>query len=131
MNAQPESHSPTTDHFWDRLGLVASLICIVHCTLTPLFLFFLPVLGAYFESAWVHIVLALIVFPAGIFAFYSGYRTHGHRQVLGLATVGFLSLAVGLIAPQLAVEIAFTVIGGLCLSSAHIINLRACRQCGH
>jgi hypothetical protein len=113
---------------WDRIGLFASVVCIVHCTLTPLFLFFLPVLGAYFESPWVHILLALIVFPAGIFAFFSGYRVHGHRNVLALAMLGFLALGIGLMTPRLPLEILFTAVGGICLSTAHIINLRACRH---
>ena len=125
MNSQPE---PKTIDFWDRVGLITSVICIIHCTLTPLFLFFLPILGAYFESPWVHVVLALIVFPAGIFAFYSGYKLHRHRNVIAIASIGFVALAVGLITSQLPLEIAFTVIGGICLSVAHVMNLRACRH---
>jgi hypothetical protein len=129
VNAQPELQPQKTISFWDRVGLMASLICVVHCTLTPVFLFFLPVLGSYFESPWVHVALALIVFPTGIFAFYSGYQMHHHAQILAVGIIGFVALAMGLLTSQLSLEILFTAFGGVLLSSAHVLNLRACRNC--
>jgi hypothetical protein len=115
--------------FWDRLGLSASVLCIFHCTLTPVLIFFLPLAGEWFKKPEVHMALAAVVFPVGLYAFFSGYGIHGNKKILALAIAGFSFLAIGLISEEFVVETFFTVIGGICLSIGHYLNLRSCR-CG-
>ena len=129
MSKQPELSPEETISFWDRVGLATSLICIIHCTLTPVLLFFLPILGSYFESPIVHIILALVVFPVGIYALYSGFQMHRRRGILIVGLIGFVGIGIGLATSQLYEELIFTAIGGVLLSVAHVLNLRACRNC--
>lgn len=129
MIAPSELNLQKTISFWDRVGLTTSVICIIHCTLTPLLIFFLPVLGSWFESPWVHILLALIVFPVGIFALYSGYIMHRQLHILIVGLIAFVALGIGLATCHLSEELIFTMAGGVLLSYAHIMNLRECRTC--
>ena len=73
--------------------------------------------------------LAAVVFPVGLYAFFSGYGIHKDRKILGLAIAGFTFLAIGLITEEYVLESFFTVTGGICLSIGHYLNLRSCR-CG-
>jgi len=55
-----------TNHGWlDTLAVGMSLLCAVHCLLTPVLLVFLPILGGTF---WVsnnfHLWMLLLVLPA-------------------------------------------------------------------
>lgn len=76
-----------------------------------------------------HVILALIVFPVGIYALYSGYQMHRRRGILIIGLIGFVGLGIGLATSQLFEELLFTAAGGILLSVAHVLNLRACHNC--
>jgi hypothetical protein len=72
-------------------------------------------------------MLAAIVFPVGFLAFFNGYSTHRKPIILILAVLGFIGLAIGLFYGTPLIDTTATVIGGLLLSIAHLLNLRAHR----
>lgn len=119
---------------WDRWGIVLSSLCAIHCLITPILILALPVLGGYFESELVHIIMALFVVPVGVFAFWSGYKHHKKVSLLVMGLVG-VSLVGG--APlvhdflhdlEFIREDVMTVLGSVILICAHLLNRRAC-QC--
>src|SRR5260370_9328062 len=74
----------------DRLGIIASALCFVHCILTPVVLSLSAVWAHYLPSEELfHRALAVLVAAIGCFAFISGYRKHRRLRVLLLLTAGF------------------------------------------
>lgn len=94
MSAQSTSHShspPSNDsHGWlDSFAISMSVICAVHCLVTPFLVAVLPVLASTF---WVHEsfhlwMLALVV-PLAILSLYLGCRKHKRKLVLVLGAIG-------------------------------------------
>ncbi|MBO9665704.1 MAG: MerC domain-containing protein [Bdellovibrio sp.] len=117
---------------WDKLGILLSTICAIHCLVTPLLILALPVLGEAFEASWVHLSMAAVILPIGLFAFWSGYKHHRQTKVFAMGAMGLLLVACGSVLPHEMVEIyehdVVTIIGSLMLVTAHVLNRRAC-QC--
>lgn len=76
----------------DSVAIGMSLVCAVHCAITPLLIVVLPVLATTF---WVHqdfhLWMLLLVVPMTLSAVLLGFRKHRDRLVL---TLGGLGLAV-------------------------------------
>ena len=118
--------------FWDRLGMSASILCVVHCLVTPVALVFLPLVGATLVHGWVHGVIIAIVVPVALYALWNGYRIHRHTSVIWLAAGGFAAIALSILfeGNHNLVEAGFMILAGIFLSTAHYKNLRAIRTCG-
>ncbi|NJM09684.1 MAG: MerC domain-containing protein [Bdellovibrionaceae bacterium] len=115
--------------FWDRIGISASLLCVIHCLLTPSLVILLPFLGEALAHGWFHTVIVLIVFPVAVWALWNGFLLHRLKRVLWLGGIGiaFLIAALAFGRDDMRVEFALMIVAGLTLASAHLINLRACR----
>ena len=117
------------DAFWDRLGISASLLCVIHCLITPLLVLIAPLAGSYLSDAWFHIVILIIVFPVAILALWRGYRLHQMKRALWLGAAGLTLMLFGMFATHdVPYETVLMVSAGLTLSAAHFFNLRACRR---
>lgn len=113
----------------DRFGATGSLICAVHCALTPLLLAAIPSLGLSawlgdgFERAFVVFVSAL-----GLFSLLWGYRRHRAFRALGLLLLGLVTLWAGILYPPLHHPVVLHAIvmtlGGTLVGLAHVLNLR-------
>jgi len=114
---------------WDRIGISASMICVIHCLFTPALVITLPLLGEALAHGWFHTMIVLIVFPVAVWALWNGYLLHRLKRVLWLGALGILFLSAALVLGQedFRTEFALMIAAGLLLASAHLINLRACR----
>lgn len=142
-SSETELYAHSMTEFWDRLGISASLLCALHCLLTPALILLVPFLGETLTAHWFHIIIAGVVFPVAILALWSGYRRHHLRGVLILGGIGLTLMSIGIwfgwnsggqhshhAHGQLnGKEILFMVTAGVVLSCAHYINLRECRHC--
>lgn len=125
------------NELWDRLGISASVICILHCLFTPLLVLTMPLVGGFLSEAWFHGITAVIVFPVAILALWRGYRIHRLIRTLILGALGLTCVVWGMshgsimgrTHPQS--EIVLMVLGGSFLALAHYFNLRACRAHSH
>lgn len=147
-------------HGWlDSLAISMSVICAIHCLLTPLLLVLLPVLTTTF---WVHkdfhLWMICLVIPTTSIAVFLGCKQHKDKIVLFLSTLGLLLLlSVALYeaffhytllpvahahCPQCLqrefgnipnVSILINIFGGILLASAHLRNFILCRKadCHH
>ena len=121
----PHSHR----HLLDRLGATGSLMCAVHCALTPVLLAALPAVGLSFLFAdGVEWTLVCFVTLLGVASLGWSYRRHRTLRALGLLVPGLLVLWAGLLYPPLhhsvvphAVAMTF---GGTLVGVAHLLNLR-------
>ncbi|KAF1685451.1 hypothetical protein B1992_11955 [Pseudoxanthomonas broegbernensis] len=113
----------------DRFGATGSLLCAIHCALTPLLLAALPALGL---SLWFddRLEWALVVFVTllGLFSLGWSYRRHRVLRALGVLVPGLVALWASLLYPPLhestvphAVAMTF---GGTLVGMAHLVNLR-------
>lgn len=118
---------------WDRIGVFGSGACIAHCLLLPLVVPMVPLLSGLAESEWVHITLLALLGLSALAAFVPGYRTHRAVSVLVIGFVGVVLLSGGVLAHEYSAAAALnaplTVVGGIALISAHLINIKLCREC--
>ena len=109
---------------WDVMGVVASVVCAIHCALLPLFLTSLPLLGVnIIHNQGFEIIMIGIAFIIGSYALYHGFKKH-HRNILPLALFAFGMLF--LFAKQLwhNIELWLLLPAVLFIVSAHFINYR-------
>jgi len=142
-------------HGWlDSLAISMSVICAVHCLLTPLLIALLPIISTTF---WVHenfhLWMVFLVVPTTSLAVFMGCRKHKDKGVIALSMTGLvfiLSIAfyqysahtshslnaqgVCLACVQnkssgyLNPTTVFNSLGGLLLAIAHYRNYRLCRK---
>lgn len=154
------SDSRCTSHGWlDSVAISMSVVCAIHCLLTPVLVVLLPVLATTF---WVHkdfhIWMLLLVLPTTSLAVFLGCRKHRDRFVLGLSLAGLSCLFLvsvyesffhvnqllhhGSDCARCSGKVSagffnFTTLvnicGGLLLASGHVRNYRICRRlhCTH
>jgi uncharacterized membrane protein YozB (DUF420 family) len=118
----------------DRLGIIASGACAVHCILTPVILSMLPMWAHYLPSdEWVHRPLAVAIAAIGGIAIIRGYRRHNKRRVILLASIGlsiiFFTAYWGDVLPTHSAEIAISIMGSTFMIASHAINHTFCRHC--
>ena len=124
-----------------KAGPMISLVCAVHCALTPLALLALPLLavqyGGVFESlfgiifshSFEWVFLGLIVVVAG-FGVLVTYPVHGDRRPAILSVMGFfILLAVRIfVEPGTSLEISGDLMGASIIAWGGVLNRSLC-QC--
>ena len=152
--------SRCSSHGWlDSLAISMSVVCAVHCLLTPLLIILFPILTTTF---WVHqdfhLWMLFFVLPTTSLAVFLGCRKHRDKLVMGLSAAGLACLfAVSLyesffhangllqqgaeclhcaqagIKDHLRMTTFANILGGILLASAHVRNYRLCRRahCTH
>jgi hypothetical protein len=118
----------------DRLGIIASAVCFVHCILTPVVLSLSAVWVHYLPSEEkFHRGLAVLIAAIGCFAILGGYRRHRRSRVLLLMSAGLLLIFAGAYwgdrLPSHLAEVAVTMIGSCLMITAHFINHTFCKSC--
>lgn len=127
---------------WDRLGLVLSGLCLIHCLGTPFLLLLFPVIHG-FEGlhSSVHWIAALLLVPMAIYAVTQGYSHHRRKIVPVLAGIGGALVILGALAPMVLPglhqnhahhwftrDIVITIVGSFCLLICHGLNIWYCRK---
>jgi hypothetical protein len=118
--------------FWDRLGISASLLCVIHCLLTPVLVLSAPIVGHALSELWFHLLILVVVYPVAMWALWRGYRLHRKKITLKFGALGLLLVGASTFAggTHRTWWMTFTMIlGGLSLITAHTLNLSACRTC--
>ena len=129
QDAAPTATSPSTLAVsGDRVGMVGSVLCAVHCALLPFVIAALPALGVG-ALPWVDIDQAFTVFATvlGITTLSYGYRRHRAFRawlmlIPGLALVWLGSFTA--LHDHSTAHVVVMVAGGLAIAAAHFVNLR-------
>lgn len=117
----------------DRLAILLSGVCVLHCLLTPAALALLPLLtlGIGGEDHF-HELMLWVVLPVSTLGLGLGWRQHRHNGILllGVASMALLAFAGTWGHHHLphAAEAALTVVGSLSLAAAHVLNFRRLRH---
>lgn len=114
----------------DRAGIVLSLICAVHCALTPILVAVAPLLFTA-EFEWRTKVVLVALASVALFVGFVSHRSFTPIYWLGLA-LGLLGLShywesIDAFSVGETLEIATTVLASGALIMAHLANSRACR----
>lgn len=116
----------------DVTSMGLSMLCVVHCFLTPVLLVMTPAfLSMYLGSELFHLWLVLAVIPMSIFALTLGCRRHKRYKLLMLGLVGIVFLTSALLLEGVLGEIgekSFTLVGSVLIAWGHFINFKLCRQ---
>ena len=159
MNYFPKAKTCGSHGWLDSLAISMSVVCAVHCLLTPVLLALLPIISTTF---WVHenfhLWMVFLVVPTTSAAVFMGCRKHKDRAVAGLSITGLsfilfvavyqysfhvanptVDCGVCPSCAQLGFGSAFNVttilnsLGGLFLASGHFRNYKLCRRadCNH
>ncbi len=126
--APPVSHY-TGHGRLDRIGVIVSGLCMVHCLAGLLLIGVLGLGGGLLLHPAIHrfgLIAAVLIGAATIGA---NALRHGHRLPLVLGAAGLLLMAGAIAAHHGAGEAAMTIAGVGLVASAHIINLRRTPCC--
>lgn len=120
----------------DKIGMITSLVCAVHCSILPFVVIFIP---SFFVSFFINEVFEwIILFISILTAFTSlclGYKVHKSVNLIAFITFGFMLLLCGKLVHHNFENSApymyniLVVIGGLIISMSHVINSKLCKKC--
>jgi hypothetical protein len=123
----------TTD-IADKSAIAISVICVLHCLLTPVLLVSVPLLAgaSILQGEVLHVWLLCLIIPISAISIASGFLKHRDKGVLFFATGGIVFLIAALVLGhdlhERLGEVMMTIFGSLLIASAHIRNLKLRRM---
>jgi hypothetical protein len=109
----------------DRLGMVISSACLVHCLALPLLTALLPFLSTTLPGdEWTHKALLGMALPITGLALLRGWQRHRTAAPAIIGAIGLSLVATALFVETVALESVLTVTGGLIVVWAHLRNWR-------
>ena len=109
----------------DAVAIGLSGLCLAHCLILPLAAGFLPLMGAWAEAEWVHGVFVATAAPVSLWTLTRQRGKGLSAATVALAIVGVALLVAGAAGyPDHELETTLTVVGGVALAGAHLINWR-------
>lgn len=110
----------------DLSAIGLTVLCLIHCLAAPFLALALPLLGGWAAAEWVHVLFVLIAAPLALAALVDWpARCPTSWRAVAMALVGLsFMLAGALDFPRPVWERPITLVGGLLLACAHILNWR-------
>jgi hypothetical protein len=128
-----KGHDHKASRKLDRMGIVVSAVCLVHCLALPVVAMALPLVDLGRVDGLFHVLLLAVIVPVAIVAFAVGYAKHGSPIPLLLGALGIVSVVLSVACEDLLPEAAghaLTVLGSVVLISGHVMNIRTpCPSC--
>lgn len=114
-----------TQNALDLSGVGLSCLCLLHCMALPLLAVSVPVLAVFSEAEWIHKAFVLMAVPVALLAIFTVQPARNKPSIIALMFAGVSLLFAGAFVEALHdYETTLTVIGALCLGSAHIWRWR-------
>ena len=109
---------------FDRLGILLSGLCAVHCLATLLLVAGLGLSGGILLDPALHRIGLALAIVVGAVALGLGVVRHGKRGPLTIGAVGLALMTIALITGHSPVEAALTIAGVALVALAHWRNAR-------
>lgn len=87
----------------DRLGVIASVLCAIHCAAAPFLLLAMPAFGEIWAHPASHWGMAIFVIPLAVVMTVKGFRKHRRKWVLACAFVGVFFITLGAVLPYVKI----------------------------
>lgn len=116
-----------TTRMWDKIGICASGLCLLHCLITPIVLILFPAGHlSFFADELVHKAFGVLVTLSILAAVYPHCKKHGHKDILTLAIIGVIFILTPIFFHDLNIHLSHisTVVGSIVLIMAHIKNMK-------
>ena len=117
----------------DKLGIVSSTTCAIHCLVLPLVITFIPYLGlSFFANETFEIIMLVTSIILSMFSICFGYKTHKNKKITLLFSVGLSLLILGRYVHENNYTPASALIlflGGIIIALSHYINKKLCNSC--
>ena len=121
-----------------KVGLLASLICAIHCTALPLLMILIPTTGVYLfiNENFEFLLLGLsLLFNITNLCF--GYKQHRSNKAVAVLAVGLFIFVIGRSMHhhnyqngfQFDLFNIFMVSGGLLMALSSLVNDKLCKHC--
>ena len=124
MTDRPDSSAEIRRGRFDRLGVLISGLCMVHCVAGLFLIGVLGLGGGVLLNPAIHRFGLVAAFVVGLFTIGAGALRHGHRLPLALGTTGLALMAAAIAIDHGAGEALLTICGVVLVASAHIVNMR-------
>lgn len=110
----------------DKLGVVFSGLCLGHCLLTPALLVLVgyDVFGTALSSEWPHRIFLLFALSLALLSLPKAWQQTRSPMIAVFGVLGAANLLSGLFVHG-PLELAFTLIGSVCLILAHVLSMHA------
>ena len=118
--------STYTMNRWDRMGIIVSISCILHCLLMPIAIIALPMIP-YLEASEekLHLVFAILAIPIAVFSLWRGFKCHALIRPMFFAGLGIALLWIAMLVHEPHwLEILVTGIGASLIIVSHVLNHR-------
>lgn len=117
------------DGLWDRIAVLISGLCVVHCVSTIAFVAILSSAGGMLLDPLIHEVGLGIAIALGMFSLGRGVLDHGYIMPVAVGSLG-LGMMIGAITighdgGHGSDEVLYTMLGVGLLALAHDLNFRA------
>ncbi len=121
-----------------KVGLLASLICAIHCTALPLLMIIIPTTGVYlFINENFEFVLLGLSLLFNITNLCFGYKQHRSNKAVAVLALGLFIFVIGRSMHhhnyhsgiQFDLFNIFMVSGGLLMALSSLINDKLCKHC--
>jgi len=117
------------DGLWDRMAVMVSGLCLVHCVSTIAFVAILSSAGGMLLDPLIHEIGLGIAITLGLFTLGRGVMDHGYMMPVAIGSLG-LGIMMGAITlghdgGHGGQEIFYTMLGVGLLALAHDLNYRA------
>ena len=114
----------------DAVGTTVSVACAMQCSLFPLFVTVLPLMGlGFLPGDDLERVFLVTSFVLAVSSFGSGFRAHRRFHIFVLLLSAALLIVTGRLWVDASYEAPLVVSGTLILAAGHLMNRRLCRLC--
>jgi hypothetical protein len=131
-------------NMYDFVGMGLSVLCGIHCIITPLLLISMPRLGEGFQSIWLHSTLLIIMAYSFYQSVYKHFKIHKSKLTLYLGLSGFTFILLSYVNElsshdhghghnhveahsDEALFMFFAITGAILLVTSHLLNIKKCK----
>jgi hypothetical protein len=129
MRKAPQTTGSARHGRLDRIGVIVSGLCMVHCVAGLVLIGMLGLGGGLLLNPAIHRFGLMLAVAIGAATIGANALRHGHRLPLMLGGTGLLLMAGAIVSEHGAGEAVLTIAGVAMVASAHIINMRRTACC--